>query len=113
MSTATVTDLPPRQLKFPRFDGLQVPQARLSFGGALELALTNAEDIALVEALGLGAELTVTLKVDGLDRELTLGARCVGRSHKFRKKEESDSVVGVHRIVINDVRAGDEPEDGE
>ncbi len=108
MSTAAVADLnEARQLKLPRFEGYTVPTARLSFGGALELKLTSQDDVDLVAALKLGAEATITINVDGHDRELVLGGKVVNRGNKFRKLDESDSVVSTHRLVINDVREGD------
>lgn len=110
MSTAAApTSIASRQL--PLFEGHKVPQARLSFGGALNLNLTSLEDVALVKALGLGAEGTVTFEVDGQDKPLVLGFKCTGRGHRFRKLDEVDSIVSTHRISINDVRDGDEPED--
>jgi hypothetical protein len=111
MSTATVTEMQPRQL--PLFEGHKVPQARLSFGGSMNLSLTSPEDVALVKALTLGAEGTVTFTLDGHDRPLALGFKCTGRGHRFRKLDEVDSIVSTHRISINDVREGDEDEDGE
>lgn len=109
MSTAPVTPIDEgRQLRLPRFERYRVPQARLAFGGALELTLTNPEDVALVEALALGATGTVTLSVDGIAREVTLGWRCTGRGHRFRKMDGDEGVVGTHRIVINDVVDGDD-----
>lgn len=113
VSTAEVTEIDQgRQLKLPRFDKYRVPQARLSFGGALELSLTSTEDVELVEALALGATGTVVFSVDGVEREVTLGWRCTGRAHRFRKLDGDEGVVGTHRIVINDVRDGDDdPED--
>jgi hypothetical protein len=114
MSTAapaSVSELSSRQL--PMFEGFKVPRARLAFAGGLEMTLTNPEDVALIKALKWGAEATVTIAVDGHDRELVLGAKCVGRSYRFRKMEDSDSAVSVHRIVINDVRDGDEDPEGD
>jgi len=108
MSTAAaVSDIGAGRGQLPMFEGFKVPTARLSFGGALELTLTNPADVALVKALKLGAEATVTIAVDGHERELVLGGKCTARGHKFRKLDESDSIVSTHRLVINDVREGD------
>lgn len=113
MSTAAAT-VPriPRQLSLPQFEGYTVPTARLSFGGGLELKLTSEDDLNLAAALKLGAELTVTIAIDDHKGEpLVLGARVTRRGHRFRKVEESDSLVSDYRIVINDVREGDEDDD--
>jgi hypothetical protein len=108
-SAAPVTDIAEgRQLKLPRFEGFTIPTARLAFTGALELKMTNQEDVDLVAALALGKEATITIAVDGHERELVLGARVTGRAHRFRKQEHSEATVGTHTITINDVREGDE-----
>lgn len=113
MSTAAApTPIASRQL--PLFEGHKVPRARLTFGGALELALTNTDDVALVKALELGAEGTITLAVDGHDREITLGAKCVGRCGARSPRCRRRRACGTGGlIVINDVRDGDDddPED--
>lgn len=112
MATAPVTDISQgRQLSLPKFEGYAVPTSRLRFAGALELKLTNPEDIALAKALNLGAEATITIAVDGHERELVLGGRVTSRAHRFRKMEQSDSLVGTHTLTINDLREGDDDED--
>lgn len=113
MATAEATPIERgAQLRLPRFGKYKVPQARIAFGGALELALTSPEDIELIEALTLGAEGTVTLAVDGVARTITLGCGTTSETHKFRKTEDRDDVVKVLRLVINGVHEDDDP-DGE
>lgn len=111
MSTASVSELPPRQLSLPKFENYSIPTARLAFKGGLEIKCTSPEDVELVKALRLGAKAKVTLEIDGHDRPMELDARVTARGHRFRKQEESDSLVGTHVITINDVRDGDEPDD--
>ena len=110
MSTAAVSEI--RQLKLPRMGKFKVNQGRLAFGGALVLTLTSQEDVDLFESTGLGATGTVTFTVDGQERTITLGWRSVHEGGGFKKLDGDETVVGRHKIVINDVRDGDEP-DGE
>ncbi|MGE0025672.1 MAG: hypothetical protein AB7O78_01535 [Thermoleophilia bacterium] len=111
MSTAAPAPTPIASRQLPMFEGFKVPRARIAFGGALDIALTSPEDIELVQALKLGATLAVTIAIDGHGISKTLDARCVKRSHRFRKEEESESIVSDYRIVINDVRDGDDEGD--
>lgn len=114
MSTAVVSDIKEKaQLRLPRMGKYKVNQGRLAFGGALVLTLTSQEDVELFESTALGATGTVTFSVDGSDREITLGWRSVHEGGGFKKLDGDESVVGRHKLVINDVRDGDEPEDGE
>ena len=107
MSTATApTNIASRQL--PMFEGFRVPRTRIAFGGAWETSLTSATDIAIANALKLGAEAKVTIEVDGCDEPIVLGGRVQGRSHAFKKDNESEAVLSTVRLVINDTRPGDD-----
>lgn len=112
MATAAATPIEQgKQIRLPDFEGYKVPTARFKFAGALELALTSPEDIALAKALSLGKEGTVTLKVEG--KEMTLAARVTSRAHRFRKQEHSDSLVATHTITVNSLAGEDEDEPDE
>jgi len=110
MSTATAPRSAAAQLRLPNFEGFRIHTARIAFGGALELSLTNEDDIALVEAMKLGRELTVTLAVDGHEREVVLGGRVTRRAHRFRKEEGDETTVTDYRVTINHQQGEDEGE---
>ena len=110
MSTAAVQDIP-RQLSLPKFEGYSIPTARITFKGGIELKCTSQEDVELVKALKLGAKAKVTVEIEGPLAPMVLDARVTARGHRYRKQEESDSLVGTHILTINDVRDGDEPDE--
>lgn len=95
------------QLRLPKFEGYTIATVRIAFGGALELALTSQDDIALAKALSLGKEVVVTLTVpadgDGDERSLDLSGKCNRRMHRLRKEGESEQPVSDVRIVVNSI----------
>ena len=100
---AAVPDSKPKQLKLPTFEGHSIATARIALGGALDLALTSAQDVEMVNALTLGTELTVSVEIPGADDPIVLSARVTRRGHRLRKIDESEQPVSDYRITVNSV----------
>jgi len=113
---ATVTDLPKRgrQMSLPNFEKFKVGRVRYDFGGSLEVALTTDEDIAMAAAASLHTPVEVVVRIG--DHEMVLDGRINSRTHRFTKREDSDSLISVHKIIVNSVTDDDdggEPAEGE
>lgn len=108
MATAAVSDINERQTQLPNMGKYKVPRVRYSFGGALVEALNTKENREFFEKVGEGATGTVTFSIDGHEREVTLGWICNAWGGKLVKDDGAERAIAQRKIVINDIRDGDE-----
>lgn len=109
MATAAVSDINEgRQMQLPRMGKYQVPRVRYAFGGSLIEALNSKEAREFYDKVKEGTTGTVTLSIDGHEREVTLGWICNAWGGKLVKNDGAESAVAQRRIIINDVRDGDD-----
>lgn len=99
---------PTVQLRLPRMGRYKVQTVRFAFGGALQMRLTSEDDVKIAEALTLGAEGTIALRVPGREDPVELGFKVVNEGGKLVNPDGNDQVQGTRRIVIGDPTVADD-----
>lgn len=110
MSTAALKEapVPIAEGQLPMFEGYKIRLARVGFKGAWEFPLATPDDVAFAQALKMGREMTVTISVDGHDKDIVLGARVTDRGFRFRQREGDETTISRYQVTINHRRPDDE-----
>jgi hypothetical protein len=85
---SNVAQMQPRQLTM--FEGWTIEMGQIAFAGTVEIPLSSASDVALIEALRLGRTVTLTVEVGGerVQFDAKVDQRAFGLKHD--KELETD-----------------------